>query len=353
MTSLEKARSALLVMDFQNYNVDPQGYWALQAPGWPARASGAIVNAARVLTAARKATLPVIHIGNAWREGHPEANLSAPWQAAARAANRSVERTWAVDFYPALKPSAGELVIYKRGVSALAGTELDRFLRIKGVTTIVLAGVVTNGVVEGTAREASDRGYRVIVLEDCCAAQTDEEHDHSTKLLSGLIGTVIGADEFIRWLEQTSPSRVNDAQLEENKSVMRLFIEEFLSGHNPEVLDELLGPDFVNRTRPTAPDRAGLQEVGRLFFSAFPDFRVAMYDMISEGDLVAVRKILEGTHQGDFLGIPPSGKHVTFSVIDFSRFRGGKMVEHWSEGTAEAEILQQLASATAKEPRRT
>jgi predicted ester cyclase len=52
--------------------------------------------------------------------------------------------------------------------------------------------------------------------------------------------------------------------------------------------------------------------------------------MIAERDLVAVRKTLEGTHQGEFLGVPPTGKRVAFSVIDVSRFRDGKIVEHWS-----------------------
>ncbi len=354
MATFDAASSALLVMDFQNYNVDPQGYWALHSPpGWPARASAAIANAARAVNAARLAALPVIHIGNAWREGHPEANLRAPWQAAAREAQRSVEGTWGVEFTPLLKPAPGEVVIYKRGVSALAGTELDRLLRIKGVITLVLAGVVTNGVVEGTAREASDRGYGVVVLEDCCAAQTDEEHERSAELLSRLAGDVIGADTFVGWLGQTIPPPVRDSELETNKAVMRRLLEEFQSRHDLEVLDELLAPDFINRTRPSAPDRAGLKEVGRILFAAFPDLRVTMYDMIAERDLVAVRKTLEGTHQGEFLGVPPTGKGVAFSVIDVSRFRDGKIVEHWSEGTAEAEVLQTLMGVPAEEPSRT
>lgn len=87
-------------------------------------------------------------------------------------------------------------------MSALAGTELDRLLRIKGVTTLALAGAATNWAVEGTAREASDRGYRVIVLEDCCAAMTDEEHESSIRVVLSQIGTVITADEFIRSLER-------------------------------------------------------------------------------------------------------------------------------------------------------
>jgi len=152
-------RSALLVIDFQNYGVHPQGYWASRLPGWAAAAARAVENTVRAVAAARSKSVPVIHIGQAWREGHPDVNLSAPWQARAKEANRTVEGTWDVGFFPALAPAPGEIVVFKRGVSALAGTELDRLLRVRDIHTLVLTGVATNFAVEGTAREASDRGY--------------------------------------------------------------------------------------------------------------------------------------------------------------------------------------------------
>jgi isochorismate hydrolase len=108
-------------------------------------------------------------------------------------------------------------------LAALPVIRLDRLLRIKGVIMLVLAGVVTNGVVEGTAGEASDRGYGVVVLEDCCSAQTDEEHERSAELLTRLAGDVIGVDTFVGWLGQTVPRPVSDSGLEANKAVMRRF----------------------------------------------------------------------------------------------------------------------------------
>lgn len=73
-----------------------------------------------------------------------------------------------VEAFEPVAPVDGEFVVRKRAVSAFAGTELDRLLQVRDVATIVLAGGITNFAVEGTARDASDRGYRVIVLEDCC-----------------------------------------------------------------------------------------------------------------------------------------------------------------------------------------
>jgi nicotinamidase-related amidase len=82
--------------------------------------------------------------------------------------------------------------VYKRGVSALAGTELDRLFRLRDINTLVLTGVATQFAVEGTAREAVDRGYRVLVLEDCCASRV--------RILRTLC-QVTTADRFIGDLE--------------------------------------------------------------------------------------------------------------------------------------------------------
>jgi nicotinamidase-related amidase len=146
--TFDPARAALLSMDFQNYGIHPDGYWG------PARRAGlahtgrpALENTARVLAAARDSGLLVVHVGVAWREGAPEANLSA--QLFARAPDRSIEGTWGAEFCEPVKPVLGEIVVYKRGVSALAGTELDRLFRIHDVNTLVLAGVATQFVVEG------------------------------------------------------------------------------------------------------------------------------------------------------------------------------------------------------------
>ncbi len=81
--------------------------------------------------------------------------------------------------------------------SPFSGTDLDRFPTIRSVRTLVLTGAGTNGVVEGTAREASDRGYRVVVLKDCCGALTDEEHEFCFRTIFTWISTISTAEDFI------------------------------------------------------------------------------------------------------------------------------------------------------------
>jgi nicotinamidase-related amidase len=206
MEDFDLDRAALLLLDFQNYGIHPDGYWAKHGePDWPAVARPAMENASRALAAARKAGLLVIHVGVAWREGSPEANLSAPLFSGAP--DRSVEGTWGAQFCELVKPLAGEVVIYKRGVSALAGTELDRLFRVRDVRTLVLSGVATQFAVEGTARDAVDRGYRVVVLEDCCASRERAVQEFSIERILRHLCEVTTAERLISELDAAAKLR--------------------------------------------------------------------------------------------------------------------------------------------------
>ena len=193
---IDAGRTALVLLDLQNYNVHPDGYWASVSPELVERVAPSLERTGEVLAASRAAGIAVIHVHNAWRDGHPDINPNTPWQADAKAAGRSTEGTWGVESYEAVAPVEGEFIVRKRAVSAFAGTELDRLLRVRDVSTLALAGGVTNFAVEGTARDASDRGYRVIVLEDCCETVSDEWQAFSMTQIMPLIALVATAQEF-------------------------------------------------------------------------------------------------------------------------------------------------------------
>jgi biuret amidohydrolase len=197
---IDPIHTALVLLDYQNYNVHPDGYWATAVPGSAERAAPAVARTAEVLDAARRARFKVIHVQNAWREGHPDVNPHTPWQAEAKAAGRTTEGTWGIEIIDQLRPEEGEWVVRKRAVSGFAGTELDRLLRIHDVSTLVIAGIITNFAAEGTARDASDRGYRVITLTDCCESVNDEMHEFSVTQILPFIGEVVSAAEFIKEL---------------------------------------------------------------------------------------------------------------------------------------------------------
>ena len=187
---------ALVLVDLQNYGVHPEGYWMSQMPEGVARIAPSLARTVDALEAARAASIAIVHVGNAWRDGHPDINPHAPWMRDAKTAGRSTEDTWGVEFYEPVAPREGEFIVHKRAVSAFSGTELDRLLRVRDVSTIALAGSITNVAVEGTAREASDRGYRVIILEDCCESVSDEWQAFSITQILPMIADLVTVADF-------------------------------------------------------------------------------------------------------------------------------------------------------------
>ena len=130
---------------------------------------------------------------------------------------------------------------------------------------------------------------------------------------------------------------------EENKAIVRRFVDEVQSKGDIDAIDELCSPEFVNHSAPPGvPSNCeGVKQVTALFRQAFPDSYFTVEDMVAEGDKVATRKIFHGTHQGKFMGIPPTGQQVSTGLIDVVRIVDGKVVEHWSMGD-NLGMMQQL-----------
>ena len=102
-----------------------------------------------------------------------------------------------------LEPGDDELVINKTTYGAFASTGLDSALRNLGIRTLVLGGVVTNRCVETTMRDATDRGYRVILVDDGSATFSQEMQDATTLSLQGAYGFVRQTNEVVKMLEKT------------------------------------------------------------------------------------------------------------------------------------------------------
>ena len=118
---------------------------------------------------------------------------------------------------------------------------------------------------------------------------------------------------------------------EENKTLVRRFVEECQSRRDLARLSDFISSEFVNHTAqpPFAYTFEGAKQLHEALFTAFPDMKFVIRDMIAEGDKVVTYKTLQGTHQGDFAGIAPTGKRVESDVIDIMRVVDGKCVEHW------------------------
>jgi steroid delta-isomerase-like uncharacterized protein len=132
-----------------------------------------------------------------------------------------------------------------------------------------------------------------------------------------------------------------------NKAVMRRWIEEGHNKRNLTVADEVCDPAFVWRLAPVGEIRGpeALKEMVKSIHTAFPNWQVTVEEQIAEGDMVATRKRATGTHQGEFMGIAPTGKQVTTSTISIARIAGGKFVEGWEVWDAYG-MLQQLGATS-------
>ncbi len=132
--------------------------------------------------------------------------------------------------------------------------------------------------------------------------------------------------------------------LQENKALVRRFVEEVQNQHNLDALDELFSPDFVDHGGMTnPPNLEGTKGFFTVLFAAFPDIRFTIRQQLAEGDKVMTHKTFQGTHQGQFMGIPATGKQVAFDLIDIFTLADGKITEHWVVAD-QLSLMQQLGA---------
>jgi predicted ester cyclase len=132
--------------------------------------------------------------------------------------------------------------------------------------------------------------------------------------------------------------------VEENKALVRKF-EDLIKARDLETALTLFSPDYVDHV-PSIGLPPGIEGVRAFFtmqFTAFPEGSITRQDTIAEGDRVVIRMSGEFTHLGEFMGVPPTGKRVSWSWIEIWRIADGKFVEHWVEGDMMS-LMQQLGA---------
>ena len=198
--TVDTGRTALIIIDMQRDFLEPGGFGAALGND-VSRLKAAVGPCADVLAAARRADLLVIHT----REGHrpdltdappikiergdPALRIGAPGPMG----RILIRGEPGHDIIPELYPAAGEPVIDKPGKGAFYQTDLELMLKNRGIETLLVCGVTTEVCVNTTVREANDRGFRCIVLSDCCASYFPEFHDVGLKMIKaqgGIFGSV-------------------------------------------------------------------------------------------------------------------------------------------------------------------
>jgi steroid delta-isomerase-like uncharacterized protein len=138
---------------------------------------------------------------------------------------------------------------------------------------------------------------------------------------------------------------MSTAQAAANKAAFSRFHDAVNTGDLAVIsamIDEVVAPDLLFHA-PVPTGAAGVQalrQVWEVLLRAFPDLHVAVEDLIAEGDKVVARSTVTGTHQGDFRGLPPTGKSVTYNEIFIVRFAGSRIAEIWGVVDALAQMKQ-------------
>lgn len=151
---------------------------------------------AKLLDAARTAGATVVYTRVAWKPDYSDLNPNSPLLGMVAQAKCLIDGTDKAAILPQLAPRDSDLVITHKRVGGFTGSGLDEQLRVRGIDTVVFAGVATNASVEGTARHASDLGYRTVIVADACSAADPAAHDASLASL-GLLAEIATSDEVV------------------------------------------------------------------------------------------------------------------------------------------------------------
>jgi steroid delta-isomerase-like uncharacterized protein len=113
------------------------------------------------------------------------------------------------------------------------------------------------------------------------------------------------------------------------ETIMRRLVDEVINGGDLKVIEELVAEGYVDHTGAEG-GRQGYRELVSYMRAVFPDIHMTIHDIFSSGDRVAARFTVEATHQGEFLGLPATGKRVSWEGIGILRVKDGKMAERWN-----------------------
>jgi steroid delta-isomerase-like uncharacterized protein len=132
--------------------------------------------------------------------------------------------------------------------------------------------------------------------------------------------------------------------IEENKNIVRRY-QGIYNSNNLDTLTEVVSEDLLTpKIMPGIPQGIkGARVAHQIMLAGFPDYQAVIDDLIAEGDKVAARITMSGTHTGSFMGIPPTDKFISFTGMYIARIADGKIVEHWGEEDS-VSLLQQLGA---------
>jgi len=187
--TLDSARTAVLIMDYQN---DIIGMLPEKEQ------SPLLEKAGAILKESRQAGLRVIYIVVRFRDGYPEINPRNKLFTSLKESGRFREGTPGAEIHPRVAAQPGDIVVTKRRVGAFTTTDLETILRAHNIDTLVLFGIASSGVVLSTVRWAADMDYNLFVVSDACADMDQEVHRLLTEKVFPRQATMVTTEEFVK-----------------------------------------------------------------------------------------------------------------------------------------------------------
>lgn len=191
------SNAILLVIDFINDIVNEKG----KIPSCAAfvKENNVIENTNAAINIAREKGITPLFIKVGFSAGYLELPKKSPVFGGAAGKEALKLGEWGTEFHPLLDYQPRDPEIVKPRISPFYATQLEAFLRAENIDTIFITGVSTNNAVQATARDAHDRDYRVIILENACGAKNKEIHENTLALLKDF-STVCSVSEMIKFL---------------------------------------------------------------------------------------------------------------------------------------------------------
>jgi gluconolactonase len=198
--TLDPKRTALIIQDMQNDVIIEGGAFAESGSPEHAKEQNVVANSTRLADACRAKGVPVIHVHYIVEEGAPGLKQNAPLFQGVKDANALVRGTWGAAPAEGLEPQAGDFVVEKMRMSGWEGTKLEQLLVGLGVDTVIVTGAWTNMSIEHTARTGADKGYKMVVPEDCCSTMNADWHNAAINYALQNVSTVTHSGDVVEAL---------------------------------------------------------------------------------------------------------------------------------------------------------
>ena len=190
MDPIDRKSAAMIIQDLQNDVIIEGGAFAESGSPGHAKEQNVVANSMKLADACRAKGVPVIHVHYIVEEGAPGLKLNAPLFQGLKEAGAMVRGSWGAAPAEGLEPKPGDYVVEKMRMSAWEGTKLEQLLLGFGIDTVIVTGAWTNMSIEHTSRTGADKGYTMVVPEDCCSTMNADWHNASINYALQNVSTV-------------------------------------------------------------------------------------------------------------------------------------------------------------------